>query len=84
MNYAAVDKRGKIIDSDRDLAALVRRQAGHIKSSVSRVGRKSESKAVKEWTTDTLGTIDEEVTTVVDGHEVTAYPALVASAEVSL
>ncbi|PIS65121.1 ATP-dependent RNA helicase HrpA [Corynebacterium striatum] len=81
MNYAAVDKRGKIIDSDRDLAALVRRQAGHIKSSVSRVGRKSESKAVKEWTTDTLGTIDEEVTTVVDGHEVTAYPALVASAE---
>lgn len=81
MNYAAVDKRGKVIDSDRDLAALVQRQAGHIKSSVSRVGRKSESKAVKEWTPETLGTIDEEVQTVVDGHEVTAYPALVATAD---
>ena len=81
MNFAAVDKRGKVIDSDRDLKALVQRQAGHISSSVSRVGRKSESKAVKEWSDDTLGSIDEEVTTVVDGHEVTAYPALVATKE---
>lgn len=79
MNYAAVDKRGKVIDSDRDLAALIKRQAGHIKSSVSRVGRQSESKAVKEWTADTLGTIEEQVTTVVDGHEVAAFPALVAT-----
>ena len=79
MNYAAVDKRGKIIDSDRDLAALVERQAGHIRSSVSRVGRKAESKAVKEWTAETLGTVDEEVATVVDGHEDAAYPALVAT-----
>ena len=81
MNYAAVDKRGKIIDSDRDLKALVQRQAGHISSSVSRVGRAAESASVKEWSEDTLGAIDEEVTTVVDGHEVTAYPALVATKE---
>lgn len=81
MNFAAVNKKGKIIDSDRDLAALVERQAGHIKSSVSRVGSKSEAPAVKEWTKENLGTIDEEVTTVVDGHEVTAYPALVATEE---
>ena len=79
MNYGAIDKRGKILDSDRDLAALVRRQAGHIKSSVSRVSRTSESTAVSEWTDDTLGTIDDTVTTTVDGHEVTAYPALVAT-----
>ena len=79
MNYAAIDKRGKIVDSDRDLAALVRRQAGHIKSSVSRVSRTSESTAVSEWTDDTLGTIDDTVKTTVDGHEVTAYPALVAT-----
>lgn len=79
MNYGAIDKRGKIVDSDRDLAALVRRQAGHIKSSVSRVSRTSESTAVNEWTDDTLGTIDDTVTTTVDGHEVTAYPALVAT-----
>ena len=79
MNYGAIDKRGKIVDSDRDLAALVRRQAGHIKSSVSRVSRISESTAVSEWTDDTLGTIDDTVKTTVDGHEVTAYPALVAT-----
>ena len=81
INFAAVDKRGKIIDSDRDLTALVQRQAGHISSSVSRVGRAAESASVKEWSEDTLGAIDEEVTTVVDGHEVTAYPALVATKE---
>mgnify|MGYP002713729654 FL=1 len=79
MNYGAIDKRGNIVDSDRDLAALVRRQAGHIKSSVSRVSRTSESTAVSEWTDDTLGTIDDTVKTTVDGHEVTAYPALVAT-----
>ena len=79
MNYGAIDKRGKIVDSDRDLAALVRRQAGHIRSSVSRVSRTSESTAVSEWTDDTLGTIDDTVKTTVDGHEVTAYPALVAT-----
>ena len=79
MNYGAIDKHGKIVDSDRDLAALVRRQAGHIKSSVSRVSRTSESTAVSEWTDDTLGTIDDTVKTTVDGHEVTAYPALVAT-----
>ena len=81
MNYGAIDKRGKIVDSDRDLAALVRRQAGHIKSSVSRVSRTSESTAVSEWTDNTLGTIDDTVKTTVDGHEVTAYPALVATKE---
>lgn len=81
MNYAAIDKHGTIIDSDRDLAALRERQAGHIKSSVSRVSRTAESTAVSEWTDDTLGTVDETVTTTVDGHEVTAYPALVATKE---
>ena len=81
MNYAAIDKRGTIIDSDRNLAALRERQAGHIKSSVSRVSRTAESTAVSEWTDDTLGTVDETVTTTVDGHEVTAYPALVATKE---
>ena len=79
MNYGAIDKRGKIVDSDRDLAALIRRQSGHIKSSVSRVSRTAESTAVSEWTDDTLGAIDDTVTTNVDGHEVTAYPALVAT-----
>ena len=79
MNYGAIDKRGKIVDSDRDLAALIRRQSGHIKSSVSRVSRTAESTAVSEWTEDTLGAIDDTVTTNVDGHEVTAYPALVAT-----
>jgi len=79
MTYGAVDKRGKVIDADKDLGALIKRQAGSITSSVSKVARTSESQAVPKWTSDTLGTVQEEVTTVVDGHEVTAYPALVAT-----
>ena len=81
MNFAAVDKKSKVIDSDRDLAQLVKRQAGSISSSMSQLGRTKESAAVAEWTDDTLGSVDEEVATVVDGHEVTAYPALVATPE---
>lgn len=81
MNYAAIDKRGQVIDCDRDLAALTTRQAGHIKSSVSRVGRKAESAAVEEWTSDNIGAVEEEITTTVDGHEVKAYPGLVISEE---
>ena len=81
INYAAIDKRGKIIDSDRDLRALTTRQAGHIQSSVSQAGRKAESPAVKEWTTENLGTVQQAITTVVDGHEVKAYPAIVVSEE---
>lgn len=79
MTFGAVDKRGKVIDADKDLGALIQRQAGSIKSSVSKVSRSSEAKAVPKWTADTLGTVAEEVSTVVDGHEVTAYPALVAT-----
>ncbi|AWB81760.1 ATP-dependent RNA helicase HrpA [Corynebacterium yudongzhengii] len=76
MTYAAINKKGRIIDSDKDLSALQARQAGHIRSSVSRVGRKSESPAVKNWTAENLGKVPEEVTTTVDGHDVQAYPAL--------
>ena len=80
-NFAAVNKKGQVIDSDRALAQLVKRQAGSISSSMSQLGRAKESAAVSEWTEDTLGSIDEEVATVVDGHEVVAYPALVATPE---
>lgn len=81
MTFGAVDKRGRVIDADKDLGALVERNAGSIRASVSRVSRTSESQAVPKWTPDSLGTIAEEVQTVVDGHEVTAYPALVATPE---
>lgn len=79
MNYAAIDKRGEVIDSDRDLAALIKRRSGQISSSMSKAGRVSESPVVKEWTRQTIGDIEETVKTTVDGHEVTAYPALVAT-----
>ena len=79
ITYGAVDKHGRTIDTDKDLGALIARRAGQIRSSVSRVGRKAEVAAVPEWTPDSLGTVKEEVSTVVDGHEVTAYPALVAT-----
>lgn len=79
MTFAAVDRRGKIIDHDKDISALQARRAGQIKSSMSKAGRKAESKAVREWTDDTLGEIPETVTTKVDGNEVEAFPALEAT-----
>lgn len=79
MTFGALDKHGKVIDADKNLHALIQRKAGSIKASVSRVGKKSESAEVAKWTPDTLGTIAEEVETVVDGHTVTTYPALVAT-----
>ena len=79
MTYAAIDKRGKVIDADKDLSALQQRQAGQIRSSISRVSRSAETGAVAEWTRDSLGTVPEEVTTTVDGHTVQAYPALAIS-----
>ncbi len=77
--FAAVDRRGEIVDHDSDLGALKRRQAGKIRSSVSKAGRESESQAVQKWTTDSLGAVPETVKTIIDGNEVDAYPALEAT-----
>lgn len=79
VTYAATDRRGKVVDHDKDLAALKRRQAGKIRSSVSQAGRTSESEAVQKWTADTLGAVPETVTTTIDGNDVDAYPALEAT-----
>ena len=79
VTFAAIDRRGKVVDHDTDLGALKRRQAGKIKSSVSKAGRTSESDAVAKWTTDSLGAVPETVTTTIDGNEVDAYPALEAT-----
>ena len=68
-----------MVDHDTDLAALKRRQAGKIKSSVSKAGRSSESAAVAKWTEDSLGAVPATVTTTIDGNEVDAYPALEAT-----
>ncbi len=76
MSFAAVDKRGDIIDRDKDLTALQQRQAEKVTSSVGRVAGSSGSSVVEAWTNDTLGAIDEEVITTVDGQKVVAYPAL--------
>lgn len=81
MTFAAVDRHGKIIDSDKDLPALQKRRATQIKASVSQVGRRVEQDAAPEWTMDTLGVIPAEIFTKVDGQRVAAYPALVATAE---
>lgn len=79
MTYAAVDKRGTVTDTDKNLAALRERRAGQIKSSVSRAARSAETATAREWTSESLGTLEEQVTTKVDGQDVTAYPSLVAT-----
>ncbi|KQB85418.1 ATP-dependent RNA helicase HrpA [Corynebacterium oculi] len=76
MTFAAVNKRGKIIDTDKDIHALRKRQATQIRSSMDRLGSYAETTSAKEWTAQTLGTIPETVETSVDGHSVIAYPAL--------
>lgn len=104
MNFAAVDRRGEVVDQDRDLGALQRRQAGQVTAAVSKAAGRAARGAgkaagagaaaaggagsaallrgpVPEWTAEDLGEIPEEVTTVVDGQRVTAYPALVTTAE---
>ena len=81
MTYAAVDRRGTIIDHDKNLAALKKRQAGHITSSVAKATKKAESDSAKKWTADTLGDVPETVTTSIEGNDVDAYPALEATAD---
>ena len=79
VTFAAIDRRGEVVDHDTDLDALKRRQAGQIRSSVSKAGHASESDAVAKWTADSLGTVPETVTTTIDGNEVDAFPALEAT-----
>lgn len=79
VTFAAIDRKGKVVDHDKDLAALKRRQAGKIRSSVSKRARAAETEVAKAWTPDTLGAIPETVSTTIDGNEVDAYPALEAT-----
>lgn len=79
VTYAAIDRRGKVIDHDKDLKQLKRRQAGKIRSSVSKRARSSETEAVSQWTADNLGTVPETVATTIDGNQIEAFPALEAT-----
>ncbi|MBC3185401.1 ATP-dependent RNA helicase HrpA [Corynebacterium sp. zg-331] len=76
MTFAAVNKCGKIIDADKDIRALARRQATQIRSSMDRLSNYAETTSAEEWTEETLGTLPQTVQTSVDGHSVTAYPTL--------
>ncbi|AEK92561.1 ATP-dependent RNA helicase HrpA [Corynebacterium pseudotuberculosis] len=81
ITFAAVDKRGRIIDRDKSLDSLKSRRSEQIRASVSRVSHAVEQSSAKEWTPQSLGTISQEVTTKVDGQLVTTYPALVVTPE---
>lgn len=78
-NFATVDRRGRITDQDRDLAALQRRRAGQVTTAVSKAAGSAEHEAVREWRADNLGAVPETVENTVDGQKVTAYPTLVAT-----
>ena len=79
ITYAAIDKRGTVIDHDKDLGALKQRQAGKIRSSVSKASRSAETTTAQKWTSDTLGAVPETVDTTIEGNQVQAYPALEAT-----
>lgn len=78
-NFAAVNRRGDIIDQSRDLTSLQRAHAGEVKTAVSKAAVGSEHQSVKEWTADNIGAVPTEVQNTVDGQKVTAYPTLVAT-----
>ncbi|MDO4760719.1 MAG: ATP-dependent RNA helicase HrpA [Corynebacterium sp.] len=81
MTFAAIDRRGKVIDTDKSLTALKERRQGQIKSSVSQVTQGMELPPATHWTSETLGSIPQEFVTEVDGQKVTTFPALVATAD---
>nr|WP_123936006.1 ATP-dependent RNA helicase HrpA [Corynebacterium gerontici] len=81
ISYAAVDRRGKIIDWDKNLSALQQRQRQKVQSSMSKAAQRSESPAVKAWTMDSLGELEDEVLTNVEGQQVVGYPTLVRTAD---
>lgn len=84
ITFGAVDKRGDVIDRDKDLVALQSRFKGKIatsmsKASMRKVSTEKEQTTAQSWTSETLGTIAEEVITTVDGQNVVAYPTLVVT-----
>ncbi|MCS4535243.1 ATP-dependent RNA helicase HrpA [Corynebacterium sp. HS2168-gen11] len=81
MTFAAIDKRGKILDHDKSLIQLKQRKQQQIRASVAKVTQVVEQHTTGPWTAETLGTIESEVTTIVDGQQVTTYPALVKTAK---
>ncbi|MCU9518495.1 ATP-dependent RNA helicase HrpA [Corynebacterium sp. ES2794-CONJ1] len=79
VNYAAIDRRGKVIDHDRNLTRLKKRRSDQIKSSVANISQNVNTRISQTWAADTLGTIAEEAAATVDGLPVTTYPALVVT-----
>ncbi|MEJ5996909.1 ATP-dependent RNA helicase HrpA [Corynebacterium sp. H130] len=83
VTFAAVDKRGKIIDSDKDLQQLKARSTGKIRASVHKAVQRGKTVAppAATWSSDGQGAISEEIVTTVDGQNIVAYPALVVTSE---
>ncbi|MFV8380332.1 ATP-dependent RNA helicase HrpA [Corynebacterium hindlerae] len=83
ITYAAIDRRGKIVDSDKSLAALKSRSTEKVKASVNKAVRRGKqvSDTALTWDNDALGSLPTEVVTKVDGQDIVAYPALVVSSD---
>lgn len=78
-NFAAVNKRGQIIDQSRDLDVLQRAHVSEVKTAVSKAAGNTIQKAVKEWTADNIGNVPDSVENIVDGQKVQAFPTLTAT-----
>nr|WP_120492409.1 ATP-dependent RNA helicase HrpA [Corynebacterium lactis] len=76
-NFAVIDRRGEIIDQSRDLDALKAKHAAAVTTAVSKRSHSVAHDAVREWTSDNLGTVADTVRSTVDGQSVTMYPTLV-------
>ncbi|MGA9870479.1 MAG: ATP-dependent RNA helicase HrpA, partial [Rhodococcus sp. (in: high G+C Gram-positive bacteria)] len=77
MTFVAVDVDGKVLGSDKDLAALKKRLAPRVIQEVASAVGGAERAPTLAWTSFSLGNLDETVTRSVGGQTVTGYPALV-------
>ncbi|MQY17666.1 ATP-dependent RNA helicase HrpA [Nocardia macrotermitis] len=78
MTFAATSPDGKIVDRDKDLAALKTRLADQVSKSVARATAAAERPAATVWTSESLGALPPTVRREVGGQTITGYPALVS------
>ncbi|GAA4348334.1 ATP-dependent RNA helicase HrpA [Angustibacter luteus] len=78
VTFRVEDDRGRVLGEGQDLPALQHRLQPQLRAAIARRPDSIERTGLQDWTIDVLPT---EHRTVVDGHEVVGFPALVDEGE---
>ncbi len=81
MTFAAVDGRGTVLATSKNLAQLKTQLAAQVSASVAKATAGAERPAATVWTSESLGSVAPTVRREVAGQTVTGYPALVPEGE---